>query len=86
VVARKGWEALFIRITFDAGNSRKQKLLIYVGTVNLQPNQNFIPGTFNSFRPLTSKSTGVKTTRIKVDDNSAKKSFSEKKKKKKNQH
>ena len=47
VVARKWWEALFIRITSDADNSRKQKLLIYEGTVNLQPNQYFIPETFN---------------------------------------
>ena len=46
-VARKWREALFIRITSDADNSRKQKLLIYEGTVNLQPNQYFIPETFN---------------------------------------
>ena len=41
VVARKGWEALFIRINSDADNSRKQKPLIYAGTFNLQPNQYF---------------------------------------------
>ena len=36
VVARKGWEALLNHITFDEDDSRKQKLLIYAGTVNLQ--------------------------------------------------